>query len=299
MEEILTIKKEIEEIEDRADSIGDRVLEVLDKMPSYKRSNLSDEQRATLSSLSPDIVMELRGHLYNSVREQSEREKNGDSNSMDKYRERPKVFMKGVLKGEVFERLVVLDPVIKKERFDKEDMENESKIKHMEELSNEILSVMQNPARYGLEEKIQVHRLPDATYINITDKGYVEILGVGEAKSGSIHDRFYQQADNYRRSVNTVAGELSKLRHVKRLRNLGLVHLADRMEKSGMEGVSNFVRVSPNFKKTLIVPQNKKIEDDLIKESVDNIIHSSFTNYEIAAITDFFYDEIKKIDEDL
>ncbi len=167
-------------------------------------------------------------------------------------------------------------------------------MREMEDLSNEILSVMQNPERYGLEGSINLYRLPDATYIELTSEGFIQICGVGEAKSGNIDNRFKSQVDNYQKSIETTAKGLSKIRHPKRLRNLGLNNLANRMEQSGMEGASNFVRSLPKLKITLIVPQDKIIEEDWVEDVVDNILYSSFTTFEIDAVTNWV---LKKIQE--
>jgi hypothetical protein len=294
MEEIISLRGETEE---RENKVSDKVIEILDKLPSDQQSKNPEERNKGLSSLSDEFVTELRGHIYNVIRTEGQREKEGKPNQMERLMEDPERFIRGHIKGEVFERLVVVDPIISKERFRDAELRDPSKMEKTEKLSMEILSVMQDPSRYGLEGKIELRRLPDATYINITDEGFVEILGVGEAKSGIIGDRFFSQASTYHESAEIIAKELSKLRHVKRLRNLGLNLLADRMENSKMDGVNNFVRVSGEFKKTLIVPQDKIISDRRIYSSVDKVIRSSFTNYEIEAITDFVFEEISKVDE--
>jgi hypothetical protein len=131
------------------------------------------------------------------IRTEEEREKDGKPNKIEELKENSEKFVKGHLKGEIFEKLVVVDPAIRSERFKGVDPK---KINEMEALSNEILSVMQNPARYGLEDKIRLRRLPDATYIKITEEGYVEILGVGEAKSGVIDESICSLSLEYENS---------------------------------------------------------------------------------------------------
>lgn len=283
--------EENRENEKSVESVSDQIKSVLDKLPPEERSTSIDEQNEALDSLGQDFIIGLKAHIYSAIKTEGDREKEGKPNKMDDFRNNPERFIKGHLKGEIFEKLVVMDPVIRSERFKGVDPK---KVAEMEALSNEILSVMQNPARYNLEDRIQLRRLPDATYIDITDAGYVEILGVGEAKSGRIDKRFRSQALGYEESVKIVSEGLSKIRHPKRLRNLGLNHLADRMEKAGMSGVSNFVRVAPDFKETLIIPQDKILDYDWVEDIVDNILRSSFTTYELDAITKWAYEKIQE-----
>ncbi len=280
----------VDEEEEKEKDIGKQISDVLDKLPPEQRSTTVEAQNEALNSLDEDFIIGLKAHIYNVIRTEGEREKGGKSNKMNEFRENPEKFIKRHLKGEIFEKLVVVDPAIRSERFKGVDPK---KINEMEALSNEILSVMQNPARYGLEDKIKLRRLPDATYVEITGKDYVEILGVGEAKSGIIGERFRRQALGYENSVKIIAEELSKLRHPKRLRNLGLNQLANRMEKTGMSGTANFVRVADNFKETLIIPQDKILDYDWIEDIVDSILRSSFTTYELNAITQWVYEKIQ------
>jgi len=280
----------VDEEEEKEKDIGKQISDVLDKLPPEQRSTTVEAQNEALNSLDEDFIIGLKAHIYNVIRTEGEREKGGKSNKMNEFRENPEKFIKRHLKGEIFEKLVVVDPAIRSERFKGVDPK---KINEMEALSNEILSVMQNPARYGLEDKIIVGRLPDATYVEIAGKDYVKILGVGEAKSGVIGERFRRQALGYENSVKIIAEELSKLRHPKRLRNLGLNQLANRMEKTGMSGTANFVRVADNFKETLIIPQDKILDYDWIEDIVDSILRSSFTTYELNAITQWVYEKIQ------
>ncbi len=280
----------VDEEEEKEKDIGKQISDVLDKLPPEQRSTTVEAQNEALNSLDEDFIIGLKAHIYNVIRTEGEREKGGKSNKMNEFRENPEKFIKRHLKGEIFEKLVVVDPAIRSERFKGVDPK---KINEMEALSNEILSVMQNPARYGLEDKIKLRRLPDATYVEITGKDYVEILGVGEAKSGIIGERFRRQALGYENSVKIIAEELSRLRHPKRLRNLGLNQLANRMEKTGMSGTANFVRVADNFKETLIIPQDKILDYDWIEDIVDSILRSSFTTYELNAITQWVYEKIQ------
>ncbi len=280
----------VDEEEEKEKDIGKQISDVLDKLPPEQRSTTVEMQNEALNSLGEDFIIGLKAHIYNVIRTEGERENDGKPNKMDEFRENPEKFVKGHLKGEIFEKLVVVDPAIRSERFKGVDPK---KINEMEALSNEILSVMQNPARYGLEDKIRLRRLPDATYVEITGEGYVKILGIGEAKSGVIGERFRRQALGYENSVKIIAEELSKLRHPKRLRNLGLNQLANRMEKTGMSGTANFVRVADNFKETLIIPQDKILDYDWIEDIVDSILRSSFTTYELNAITQWVYEKIQ------
>jgi hypothetical protein len=66
------------------------------------------------------------------------------------------------------------------------------------------------------------------------------------------------------------------------------------MEKAGMSGVSNFVRVASDFKETLIIPQDKILDYDWVEDIVDNILRSSFTTYELDAITKWAYEKIQE-----
>jgi hypothetical protein len=65
------------------------------------------------------------------------------------------------------------------------------------------------------------------------------------------------------------------------------------MEKAGMSGTANFVRVADNFEETLIIPQDKILDHDWIEDIVDNILRSSFTTYELNAITQWVYEKIQ------
>ena len=291
MEEKPTILNENETI---IDDISHQLLNVLNSLPERERSDNREDQMVILNSLGDNFLQEMGGHIYSVIRNEEHRKEQGKSNQLDIFKESPENFIRGHLKGEIFERLVVLDPEIRKDRFGEIDS---SEIKDMENLSNEILSVMQNPERYGLEESINLTRLPDATYIKITKEGFIEITGVGEAKSGNIDDRFYSQISNYQKSIDIISKGLSKIRHPKRLRNLGLNHLADRMEKSDIVGSGNFIRASSKLQKTLIIPQNKIIEDEWVEDCVDNIVRSCFTTYEIDAIANWTLNELKKAEK--
>jgi hypothetical protein len=276
-------------------NITEEIKEILDVLPSFQRSKDMENQNKALDMISPDLVMELRGHIYNVIRTEEQREQDSIKNQMDIYKDNPEKFIKGHLKGEVFERLVDLDPQVKKHRYQFYSEDSE-KITELDNLSREILNVMQNPERYGLGDKIDLKRLPDATYLGLSDAGKIVIFEVGEAKSGIIDERFVSQTSYFEESVEIIAKELSKLRHSKRLRNLGLESMASRMEISGMEGKSNFVTVSKDLKNTLIIPQNKIIEGKWVEDCVDEIIRSSFTTYEIEAITEFLFEKIRDVD---
>ena len=289
-------------------TIQEQIETAMSHVSPNHRSPDKENQKQALEQLNPDFLTELRAHVNNDIRIQEEREKkeeervkqggkgNEISHNMNEIRENPKDYIKGLLKGEIFEKLVMVDPAIRKDRLTESNLTTEE-IEFNENLSKEILSVMQNPARFGLEEKIQLKRLPDATYLEINDQGKVIITGVGEAKSGFIGDRFFSQADNYRDSIEVIAKELSKLRHTKRLRNVGLEYLASRMEYSNMEGESNFVQMSDDFRISLIIPQDGFIKNPRVEDKVDIILRSSFTTDEINAVTSWSLSELAKIDD--
>lgn len=286
------------ETENNNKTLQEQINTTMDQVKPNHRSPDKDNQKRALEQLNPDFLTELRGHLYNEIRNQDEREKQGKTNNLEEIRENPERFIYGLLKGEIFEKLVMVDLAVINERFGGKNL-TPDEIKYNENLSNEILSVMQNPSRYGLEDKIHLKRLPDATYLDINHEGFIELTGVGEAKSGHIDSRFNKQVIEYEDSAKTIARELNKIHHSKRFKSLGLFHLADWIEKSDLGGKGNFLRVSEDFKKTLIIPRDKELEfeEEFSEDSVDKVIKSSFTNHEIAAITSWALSEIGKIDE--
>ncbi len=285
----------------KRERIAESIDQVLNKLPSKQRAESNyrrENQREVLYSLDEDFVTQMRAHIYNVVRSQEERKEQGLSNSMDELERAPEEYIKGHLKGEVFEQLVAKDPAVRRsrEKLDEQSAEKRKQVEAAEDVASEILAVMEDPARYNLGDKIELNRLPDAAYIDVTEEGQVIILGVGEAKSGYIGDRFVSQMKSFEEGAQVVAQELSNIRHSKRLRKLGLENLAARREDSGWEGKKYFVTVSNDFKKTLIVPADKKVQVDWESGTVDRITYASFTGYEVEAIRDWVYEEICEID---
>lgn len=137
--------------------------------------------------------------------------------------------------------------------------------KQLDEYEAKILSVANNPERYGLDW--HVGRNPDVAWLDIDDQGRIIIKGIGEiTNSSQLNKRKYLQlCEN---------GFASNLRYVsKRLNHL---------ENGNEIGLSEFgegqkqLEVAPVLKKYLVVPHNF----DNSPEGISNSIAQSVSDEE-------------------
>lgn len=204
-----------------------------------------------------------------------------------------------VLRGEVFEILVEADP----------ELGNKTP------LAEEILSLIHNPVRFDLEDRLGFYRNPDLAFISFDEDRNITIHGAGEAKLGYLNYRAFRQlsSSGIKYGITRVTNYLNK---VENLEEYGLSNLAAKKKEALISSQENFLKVSPDFKQVLIVPANKNIENpesllikhddfpsnsrelmiDILKKEVE-IKRAAFSYSEVLAITNYFLEKIDELRE--
>jgi len=133
-------------------------------------------------------------------------------------------------------------------------------------LTREITSVIENPDRYGLEDKLALTRHPDALYTEVTETGTIVITGAGEAKLGRLNARAVKQLESFLDNINKVVQFVEKS-SPEELEEYGLVELAQRKKKHQPINDEPFIKVGDKFRVALIIPQDRGQKyEDLVKE---------------------------------
>jgi hypothetical protein len=117
-----------------------------------------------------------------------------------------------MIRGKLFEMLVLLDPEIGKNYEDEESRFFQRTHKSPE--AQEILFILQNPQQfpeiYGETKGI---KNPDAIFLNLNSP-QIEILGVGDAKLGVIDIGDLKQFSLFRKSIEIIAAVLNQYNHL-------------------------------------------------------------------------------------
>jgi hypothetical protein len=181
-------------------------------------------------------------------------------------------------------------------------------------LAEEILSLIHNPVRFNLEDRLGFYRNPDLAFISIDEDQNITVHGAGEAKLGYLNYRAFRQlsSSGIKYGITRATNYLNK---VENLEEYGLSNLAAKKKKVATSSQEDFLKVSPDFKQVLIVPANKNIEDpeslikhddfssnnresmiDILKKEVE-IKKAAFSYSEVLAITDYFLEKIDELRE--
>lgn len=171
-----------------------------------------------------------------------------------------------MIRGKLFEMLVLLDPEIGKNYEDEESRFFQRTHKSPE--AQEILYILQNPQQfrdiYGETKGI---KNPDAIFLNLTNP-QIEILGVGDAKLGVIDIGDLKQFSLFRKSVEVIATVLNQYNHLD-LEKMGFPALAARKYILGTDTPLITVN-SENWQQIVYVPRDRQ---------VINAFTSSFKEY--------------------
>lgn len=162
---------------------------------------------------------------------------------------------RSIFAGELFEELVrsenKMHELAKKQ--DKEQLLKKMKV------SRQLMYVWQYPEKFGIETH---WRNPDAAFFEIEDDGTIVIKAVGEAKSGKLDTRAFQQLKEggIKTQLNQVLRDL-KSRDKKWFTDRNLDELADEIDT---------LHVDTDFKIRLIVPRSDDSIHGILSDSVAN-----------------------------
>lgn len=137
---------------------------------------------------------------------------------------------RGFLLGAVFEKLV------------EEEMGSGDK------LQNEILALMHDPNRYGLQAELGSVRNPDLAMVDVTSAGRIIIKGAREIKLGQLDYRAFDQLNGkFRQGFEKLVQVVNTQSNHE---DIGLFQIAQRGGKMG---------VARDFRQVLVVPADRDI----------------------------------------
>jgi len=267
----------------------------LDGVESPERDK--ERQAKVIENLPDDLLLHLKGHLHEKYIEKEAFKESYYGKPVEELNEEEgRDYELMVLRGEVFEQLIQNDPEFVTAKTSE---------------SVELLSLLQDPDRYGLFEKMGRIRNPDLAYVELNDTGRIVIKGVGEAKLGLLNERAFRQLDSFEDSSKTLKNTVNSLKHAKKMKRMGFDGLAKRkeqMEESGESGP--FVDIDDAFKVTLIVPSDRNTKAETLmkqtpvlekrKEKYLEILSgieikkAAFSVREVAELTEHVYNKIEE-----
>lgn len=160
---------------------------------------------------------------------------------------------RGIYVGELFEELVRSENKMR-ELEKKQDLEF---VQKTAKVSRQLMYVWQYPEKFGL----QTHwRNPDAAFFEVDTDGSIVIKAVGEAKSGKLDTRAYQQL-----LEGSIQSQLNDL--LANLREKDKQWFRDR-KLDELAAEIDTMHVDKNFKIRLIVPRSQHFSDPAITEEV-------------------------------
>jgi hypothetical protein len=268
----------------------DRVLEGVPPVENYLPDR--ELQTSILHQLPENLIEELHGHLMAGEKEQQQI-------AAERGKEVKRSAEEQVVRGELFERLVVL-------QYGRAGAEAQDP-RFAEELSQELVQLMHTPERFALGPQIGHIRNPDLAFFKINDQGKVEIEAAGEAKLGLLG---YRAADQIGRGFQAGVQKMVQA-----------VNQVEKPEDSGLRAVAQSrargedLGVSENLKVKLIVPADRNLEKKeslvnqrdfhrkedytrlvelLQNESETEILKSAFSRQEVAAMAGYLLNKIRE-----
>lgn len=294
---------------------------LLDKVFEVSSRNLTtwEKKKKFIGALPEDFIVEMHAHLQSGDAEHAEYLRNEGreekirpwSELSDEEKLEQERIMKGILFGEVFERLVQKE-LAEILQMSPKDME----------LAQEATMLLHNPARHNLETS---GRNPDLTIVDIKTGKIVELV---EAKTGNFDERAYKQMMGYKRHITQTIDQIGEAREEAQesLEKEGTPVTTENMEQYlrrnyGLSSEITRLGVVDDLKRTFIVPsdrrtdrpegliktsnsrgydsvfrnpQNRRDFERLLRNKEIEVIRSIFSTKEINAITDVVLEAIKK-----
>lgn len=262
-----------------ADELG-RVLESVPPKENYPPDR--ELQRSILDQLPENLVEELHAHLI-VVEGGKEAESSAEESK---------------LRGELFERLATA-------QYGRAGAGTQDP-RLAEELSQELVQLMHDPRRFGLEEQIGGIRNPDLAFFKINDQGKVEIEAAGEVKLGLLTPRAaHQIGGGFREGTRKMVEVVNRMGKPE---DSGLLAVAQSRTRGG------YLSASENLKVKLIVPADRNPEKvkslvnrgifpredyvrllELLKNKDEvEILKSAFSRQEVAAMADHLIGKIRE-----
>ncbi len=261
MEKLSPFEELNADVESAEDFIKKDLFSLLENIHNPQRDEI--RQAKTIKNMPEDLTLELRGHIEAAYVEDKKYDGKFKGKKISELsEEEKKAYELQILRGELFEMLIKYDPEFINSRSQEGD---------------ELLSLLHDPERFGLKDKVGSVRNPDLAYIELNEEGRVIIKGVGEAKLGLLGERAISQLRSFDDSVKILKSTINGLKHAKKMKNTGFEGLARRkeqMDQAGEEGP--FFDIDEQFKTTLIVPSNREVErgylyDNLVKRTPKNL----------------------------
>lgn len=251
----------------------DKVFEVSSRSPATW-----EKKKRFIGALPEDFIVEMHAHLQSGDAEHAEYLRGiGRDEKMkpwselsDAERLEQERIMKGILFGEVFERLVQ-EELAEILQMSPEDME----------LAQEATMLLHNPARHNLETS---GRNPDLTIVDIKTG---EIVKLVEAKTGYFDERAYKQMMGYKRHITQTIEQIQEVSEEakKSLEKGGAPVTPEDLEQFlrqnyGLSSEITRLGVSEDLKRTFIVPSDRRTDrpEGLIKTSNSRDYDSVFRN---------------------
>lgn len=246
-----------------------------------------ERQEKIIKNLPANLITLLRAHVYN-IYKQNE--------NYDTKVDNPEKYDRVLIRGELFEMLA---------KYDEEIAPNQSGE------AQELLTLFQDPERYGLGEEFPLGRNPDAAYIKYDDEGRVVFTAVGEAKlAKTLNTRSLDQLSRFEEQVKKLRDFINdELNNPDKLEAHGLFSLAERRRR--LEG-ADLIGISSDFEVILVVPKGKNVtqnsflgkrerKNPQIRRQFEEVMssvgvqRSAFSSYEVGMLAGFL---IKKVVEE-
>ena len=304
------VPKNILELFSSESKMGYALFEKILAVDEYQHPANRREQLRVIASLSKEIIEGLRQHLISS--EQRESYFQGKKTVLTEKKK------KMILSGEIFEELVRTEF-----KLQESTKNTKEQFRKKNQITKEFLDVWQYPEKYSLDTH---WRNPDAAFFEMEDDGTITLQAVGEVKSGKLNARSYEQLVR-----EGIQNQLIELVHVLKKKDTAWF-LENKLPM--LAKVCANLRIADNFTIRLVVPRNRAVSEEgityteaeaLIQKDTNNpsevsgqsfdkpsvsvsafveelvssgridVQKSLFSQRELWALRDYFYDEIQKL----
>ncbi len=189
------------------------------------------QKLAIFKRLPPNLITQVHADLLNSRRDNEVRIPPGETPAFAN--------KTAVIRGKIFEMLVIAE-------FGKNLA-----------VSEELVSLLKDPGRFGLEKELMQYRTPDLAFIEVdAATGDLIIRSAGEAKTGNLDYRALQQLGprGFKHSIEMMEQVVNAIPDIGRH---GLLELARTAKK---------IRVADDFTQILFVPSDRSLKKNDLKK---------------------------------
>ncbi|OGD81613.1 hypothetical protein A2572_04515 [Candidatus Collierbacteria bacterium RIFOXYD1_FULL_40_9] len=274
--------------------------------PEWQQDNALQERQKKILELLPkhsDLVEYLKKFYANHYQEEI---KSAKKFGKEVHHLEPEK----VIRGELFELLVMLENQVFDLNSNSRNERNPQKTEEHKQLENKFTDFIKHPDKYGFDH-LWVMRKPDLSYVETRDENLLVLTGTGEAKSAKNLDyRSYKQLlpTGLRKTLERSIRSINDLSHQEATRR-GLDGLGRGRKKLAM--VINFTQFvimcrdidfsnidylinRSGFNNSIEYEEFKTMLRGEHSESKVKLIHSSFSEKELDAIFKAVMPEVKK-----